>query len=223
MENFIDYILFLLLIFFIAFTGLLLFLLIKNPTAGYMLIVGFLTGLLAIGGILIWKVFQKKRLGDYYDDFQEILQIRKEIYLSTKGLERPVKKLVTAQFPQINQLCRETQRCLQKVAEIDKVIVTFEKKHHTVFRQSPLDTPGHSLKDAKINESTRRYQENLYAIKLSKSQHLKQVQRILQLFQELNSQILAMKYSQEKPELQTEIIESINEMLYEIHKLNENP
>ena len=38
-----------------------------------------------------------------------------------------------------------------------------------------------------------------------------------------NSQVLAMKYSQEKPELQTEIIESINEMLHEIQKLNENP
>lgn len=215
MEDFIDYLLWLLLIFFILFTGLLLFFLVKNSTMAYILSVIFLAGLVGIGGVVIWKVSQRKRLGDYYTDLQELLCIKKEIHQSIKHLDKPVKKVLITELSQLNQLYRETRRSLQKIAEIDKDIAMFERKHPSRPRQSHLD--------ATMKESTTRYQENLSAIKFSKNQNLRQVQHVLQVLHDLNSQIVAMKYSQEKPELNTELVENITAMLHEIRSLNRKP
>lgn len=202
MEDFIEYILWFLLIFFIVFTGLLLFLLITNPTAGYLLIAGFFTGILGIGGIIIWKFFQKKHLGAYYDDLQEILQLKKEIYLSTKHLEKSLRKAITEQLPQVHQLCHETQRYLRKVAEIDKVIAEFEKKHH---------------------ERPPQYQDTLRSLTLSRNELLRQVHQVQHVLQELHAQILAMRYAQQTPELHTELVMRINDMLHAMRYFRDLP
>ena len=221
MEDFIDYILFLLLIFVIAFACLIIFLLVKNPIAGYLLIFLFIFSITGGTGILGWKFYQKKRLGPYYEILREISQSRKEIHHSTRQLERHLKKAIKEQFPKIHQLCHEAQKCIYKITEIDKVISSLEKKQVIGNRQTIRQIAENNEIEEKIQESNKRHQENIRAIKVSKNQYFQKVQQVLKFLQELNSQILALKYSHGNIEIQAEIAETIDGLLIEIQTLKE--
>jgi hypothetical protein len=127
MEDFIDYILFALLFFFIAFIGLLVFLLRENPIAGYILIVSFILSLTGGATFLGWKLYKKKQLGRYYEFIYEISQSNKEIHRSTKRLERHIRKIIREQYPKIDHLCQEAQKRVYKIVEIDNALSAIEK------------------------------------------------------------------------------------------------
>lgn len=152
MEDFIEIILFILLILTILFTGLLIFLFIKSPTIAYILILVFVLSLAAGVGVWTWKIYLKRR--------------------------------------------SENKR----------------------YRQQLSDNPEIA---SKMRDSKKRYYENIQAIQLSKNQYTQQIQQVCQLLQELNSQILALRYSQSNTAIGTEIAETIDELLTEIKTLEE--
>ncbi len=221
MEDFIEYILFLLLIFLVAFTGLIVFLLEKNPVAGYLLIVSFFGSLAGGIGALGWRFYRKKRLEPYYELLREILQLKKGIVRSTRRLDRHVQKLIREQFPKIHQLCKESQKRLYKVTEIDKVIASLEQKYINETGQSKRSLSGNRKIEEKIQESHKRYSANLLKIKETKNQYMQEVEQVLRFLQELNSQILALTYSKGNVTIQQEIADTIDELLIDMHTLEE--
>lgn len=221
MEEFIDYILFLLLVFVIAFAGLIIFLLEKSPLAAYMLIVAFLGSVLGGIGVFGWKVYQKKRLEPYYDLLREILQLKKEITRSTSRLDRHLRKAIRDQFPKIRQLCYETKKRIYKISEIDNVLVSLEQKQSSEDGQFLRSLSTNQKIEEKIQESHRRYYENLRKIQETKNQYMQEVEQVLRFLQELNSQILALKYSQGNVTIQKEIADTIDELLIEMQTLEE--
>jgi hypothetical protein len=221
MEDFFDYILLLLLIVVIIVTSLLIFLLIKNPLAGYILIIAVIFSIAGGIGILGRKLYQKKRLGSYYEMFQDISQSHKEIHRSSRYLERPLQKIIKPQFPKIQQLCQESQRCVYKIVEIDKVLSTLEKKQTTEHRNFLKQVIEESSRKEKLRESDHRYWENIKTITNSKKRYLQTVHQVLQFLQELNSHILALKYSPFESEIHIQIPETIDDLLIEIRTLKE--
>ena len=222
MEDFFDYILSLLLIFVLVCSGLIIFFLIKDPTIGYLLLYFFICLIVGGIGLVGWKVYQKRRLGQYYDLLRDIRHAEKAIYQSTKQLERHSRKAIKEQFPRIRQLYRESRKRLFKIIEIDKVLLSFEKKqfNENTYPISPVldDT---TQRTEKLQASHKRYQQNIRKIEQSKHQYLQEVQEVARFLDELNSQILALKYSSDRLEIQTKIAETIDELLIDIQTLEE--
>lgn len=221
MDAFIDLILFLLLLFVIAFAGLLIFFLVTNPPVAHILMFSFLCGLVGGIGILGWKIYRKKRLETYNEILREISQSKKELTRSTRRLDRHLRKAIREQFPKIRQLCREAKKCIYKITEIDKVLLSLEQKQLKESSQFVRQLSDDKRIEEKIQESHQRFRENLRTIQSSKNQYLQQVQQVLRFLQELNSQILALKYSQGDFTIQTEIADTIDELLIEIQTLEE--
>jgi hypothetical protein len=221
MEEFFDYILLLVLIFMIIFTSLLIFLLIKNPLAGYILMISVIFGIAGGIGVLGRKFHRKKRLGSYYEMFQDISRSQKEIHRSSRYLERHLQKIIKQQFPKIRQLCQESQRCIHKIVEIDNVLSDLENEQNAKHRNFLKQVIGESSRKEKIRESDTRYWENIKTITDSRKRYLQTVQQVLQFLQELNSHILALKYSPFKSEIHTQIMEAIDDLLIEIQTLKE--
>lgn len=221
MEDFIEIILFILLILAILFTGLLIFLFIKSPTVAYILILAFVLSLATGVGVWIWKIYLRKRMGSYYEIFGAILRSRKEIIQSVKKLDPHLRKAIQVQFPKINQLCRETKKCILKIQEIEKVLFSLEAKQESENKRYSQQLSNNPEIANKMRDSKKRYYENIQAIQLSKNQHIQQIQQVLQLLQELNSQILALRYSHSNVEIGNEIAETIDELLTEIKTLEE--
>ncbi len=221
MEDFIDIILILLLVFVVAFTGLLIFLLRTNPPLAHLFMFLFLGSIAAGVGVLGWKIYRKKRLEPYHDILREISRSKKEITRSTRQLDRHLRKVIRAQFPKIRQLCREAKKCIYKITEIDKALRPLEKKQFREHSQFARQSSSDKRVEEKIQESHQRYYENIRTIQSSKNQYLQQVQQVLRFLQELNSQILALKYSQGNFSLQTEIADTIDDLLIEIQTLGE--
>ena len=218
MEEFIDYILYLVLIVIIAFTGMLIFFLIKDPAMAYRLLALFLSMLAGGIGLVIRKSYRKKRLGKYYELSREIPQIQKDIRRSTKRLERHSRKMMKEQFPKIRKLCSQAQQRLKNVAEIERTLRSFEKKQPS---NSSLTSNLSEKERRKLYASKERYLHNIQRIKESKRLNLQQVQEILRILHELNSQILALKFSEETPGLQEDIGDTIGELLVEMQSLEE--
>jgi hypothetical protein len=63
--------------------------------------------------------------------------------------------------------------------------------------------------------------QNIRAIQSSKDQYIQQIQQVLQFLQELNSQILALRYSPSNIEMGNEIAATIDELLIEMKALEE--
>ncbi len=221
MEESIDYILYLILIAVIVFTGTLVFFLIEEPAIAYRLLTLFLCGLAGGIGVFVRRIYQKKRLGEYYELSRELPQIRKEIQRSTKRLERHSRKMIEEQFPKIRKLCSQAQQRLKKVLEIGRTLRSFEKKHMSsnLLASSQASIDKHAV--GKLYASRERYFHNIQKIEQSQQQNLQQIHEILRFLHELNSQILALKFSEEKHGLPEEIAETIDELLIEVQSLEE--
>jgi thymidylate synthase len=160
-------------------------------------------------------------MGSYYEIFGAILRSRKEIIQSVKKLDPHLRKTIQVQFPKINQLCRETKKCILKIQEIEKVLFSLEAKQESENKRYSQQLSNNPEIANKMRDSKKRYYENIQAIQLSKNQHIQQIQQVLQLLQELNSQILALRYSHSNVEIGNEIAETIDELLTEIKTLEE--
>ncbi len=221
MEDFIEIILFILLILAILFTGLLIFLFITSPTIASILILAVGVSLAAGAGVWAWKIYRKKRMGPYYEMFAAISRSRKEISQSVKKLEYHLRGAIRAHFPKVNQLCRETKKCVLKIQEIEKVLSSLETKQESENKRSIRQLSDDREIASKMMDSKKRYYENIQAVQLSKNQYIQQVQQVLQLLQELNSQILALRYSHSNTEIGHEIEETLDELLTGIRALEE--
>ncbi len=209
MENFIDVLLTLMIIVVIVITGSLIFLFIKYPITGYWVMwsaIGMM--LIGIGGIS-WKFYQKKRMGSYNETLKELIQLHKEIIRSTRGLEPSLKKAIRAHFPKMRQLRYEARRRIYKILAIEKDLHQAEKQQ---FTSSPLSLP---------RTTTQRYQLNIKTIEQAKSLYIKDTQHIIRFFHEMNSQILALKYANEKAAIQNKIAEMIDDLLIDMQALEE--
>ncbi|MCP4400655.1 MAG: hypothetical protein GY801_25560 [bacterium] len=221
MEEFIDYILYLILIAVIVFTGALIFFSIEDPAMVYRLLTFFLCGLTGGIGFFVRKIVQKRRLGEYYELSREFPQIRKDIQRSTKRLERHSRRIMKEQFPKIRRLCSQAEQRLKKVVEIERTLHSFERKQ---LSSSPLAsdrTSTDTQANGKLYASRERYLHNIQKIEQSQQQNLQQIHEILRFLHELNSQILALKFSEEKHGLPEEIAETIDELLIEVQSLEE--
>lgn len=221
MEDFIEIILVILLILAILFTGLLIFLFIKSPIIAYTLSLAIVMSLIAGIGVWARKIYLKRRMGPYYEMFVAISQSRKEIIQSVRKLDRYLRGAIQAQFPGINQLCRETKKCILKIQEIEKVLSSIEATQESENKRYIQQLSGNREITSQIMDSKKRYYENIHAIQLSKNQYIQQIQHTLQFLQELNSQILALRYSHSNPEIGNEVAETIDELLIEIKTLEE--
>ena len=221
MEEFIDYILIALVILVIVFTSLLIFLLLHNPSIGYWLLGGAFVGLITGMGVIIRRAYQKRRLGEYYELFRELSQSTKDIKRSTKRLERHTRKSVKEQFPKIRTLCHETRNRLHQIVDIDKTLHTFERQEFSKSQHSSSQMTHDRHTAEKIYASSKRHQENIRKIERSKQQYLQDVHQVIRFLYELNSQILALRYSQKKGEIQLQIAETIDELLIDIQTLEE--
>ena len=218
MEDFIDIFLFLLLLVVVVLAGLLIFLLLKNPPLAYLLMcVLILSIAMGIGG---WarKVYRKKCMGTYYPMFVTILQSRKEIFRSVKKLDRHLRTTLTALFPKIDTLCSEAQKCIWKIQDIEKNLTSLEAKQHPAYHHS---SSPKSIGTTEMVQSNRKYYENIQTVQFSKTQYIHQLQKIIQFLQELNSQILALRYSQSAPEMEDSIMETIDDLLIKMNALEE--
>lgn len=220
MDDFIEFILFSVLILAILLGGLFIFLLIKNPLVAYMLVIGFFLTL--AGGIGVWllKIYRKKRLGPYHEMYTAISQSREEIMQSTKKLNRYLRRVIQDHFPKIKQLCKEAQKCVLKIQEIDKVLSSLDEKQKKEARryQKIADNPDITRR---MVDSNKRYHNNIQAIQASKNQYIQRVQQALQFLQELNSQVLALRYSHDNTKIDNDIAETIDDLLIDIRTLEE--
>ena len=221
MEEFIDYLLYLVLIVVIVFTGTLVFFLFKDPAMAYRLLAIFLCGLSGGIGLFVARLVRKKRLGEYYELSRELPQIRKDIQRSTKRLERHSRKIIQGQLPKIRTLCSQAEQRLKHVVEIEKALHALEKKHSSSTSLASAQIPTGTQANEGLDTSQGRYFQNIQKIKRSKLHNLQQVQEVLRVLQELNSQILALKFSEEKQILQEDITEMIDDLLLEMQSLEE--
>lgn len=219
MEDFIDIFLVLLLLVVIALAGLLIFLLLKNPPLAYLIMCFLILGIATGIGVWLRKLYRKKRMGTYYPTFVTISQSRKEIFRSVKKLDRHLRTTLTPLFPKINTLCSEAQKCIWKIQDIERNLTSLEAKQRSTYQyHSP------SSKDRGTTEmvqSNKKYYENIQTVKFSKAQYIQHLQRICQLLQELNSQILALRYSQSAPKMEGSIMETIDDLLIKMRALEE--
>lgn len=224
MEDFIDYILFLLLLIVLGITGLLIFLLFNSPRLAYALVVILFLG--TTGGIGVWvrKIFRKKRLGAYYPLFLAISQSKKEIIKSVKKLNRDLRSNLPPLFPKLNKLCMEVQQCIWKLQDIDNTLASLEAKKHSERHQrhQPLRTsPKVHKESTRAVASSNRYYENIRAIETSRQRYLQQIQEVLQFLQEFNSHLLALRYAHSTFEVDSDITETLDELLIELKTLEE--
>jgi uncharacterized phage infection (PIP) family protein YhgE len=169
----------------------------------------------------MWKIHLRKSMGAYYEMFISISKSKKEIHRSVKTLDRYLRRAIKEQFPKINKLCRKAETHVKKIQEIDKVLSSLEAKRELEYQQHTQQLENREL-TAKISESYKRYNENIRAIQTSKNQYLQQVQQVLHFLEELNSQILALKYSRgDMKKIGTEIAETIDDLLIEMQTLKE--
>ncbi|GAK53679.1 hypothetical protein U14_04946 [Candidatus Moduliflexus flocculans] len=209
MENFIDLFLMLLIVVVIVITGGLIFLFLKDPIAAYR-VVWSIAGIIFAGtGVAGWKFYQKKRLGSYKSTLQELLQLYKEITQTTRYLDSTTKKTIRTYFPKIRQLRYEAQRRIYKILEIEKDLRKIEKQQFT--------DSLHALSSSAVS----RYKVNINAIERAKSQHLQDIQHIIRFFHEINTQLLALKYTNEKTIIQDKIAEMIDDLLIDMQTLEE--
>ncbi|PIE34496.1 hypothetical protein CSA56_07565 [candidate division KSB3 bacterium] len=221
MEEFIDFILIAILIIVIAFSGLLIFLLRYNPSMAYWLSAVTFSGLVIGSGLLIRKIYRKKLLGEYYDLFQECSRLSKAIAHSTKRLERHTRKNIRGQLPKIHTLCRKTRKRLKQLVEIDNTLHTFEQQEPSGSTHTSSATSQNQYTAEKISASSKLYRENIKKIERSKQQYLQDVQQVIRFLHELHSQILALRYSQQKGGIHIQIAETIDELLIDMQTLEE--
>jgi hypothetical protein len=219
MEDFIDVFLVILLLAVVVFSGLLIFLLLKNPPLAYFLMGLFSLGITAGIGVWVRKVYRKKRMGSYYQMFMTISQSRKEIFRSIKKSDRPLKTTLTPLFPKIDTLCVEAQQCIWKIQDIEKNLASFETKQHLAYQHQPSSPENIGITG--MIQSNQKYYKNIQSVKSSKTQYIRQLQRIIQFLQELNSQILALRYSHGSPEMGNSIMETIDDLLIRMKALEE--
>lgn len=221
MEEFFDIILIAALILVMIFGGAVIYFLIENPRIAYLLIAGFVLLVGTGSGLWIRKISRKKRLGQYYELSGDISQKYRNIQRALKTLDRPSRNILSAYIPKIRKLYEETQRCLVRVVEIDRALETLDHKETQEKERSIRPWSPRQRRGAKMRASDHRYSENIQVIQQSKSQHLQEIQQVIRCFDELNSQILALKYAPLSSNMGVTISDTLDELLIDIQALHE--
>lgn len=210
MEDFIDYLLFLLLLGVISAAGLLIFLFLNAPTLAYLFVSMLMSGLGVGVGIIGKRFRQKARMGPYYPLFLTISQIKKETTKLVKHLDRDLRKLFSPLLTKTEHLHREAQRCIWKIRDLDKTIAAIESTPSTAYRTSEWGT-----------DDGKAYYNNIHFLESTRTEYIKQLHQVLHFFQEFNSQIIAVKYSQGSTEIENTLTDTLDELLIEIKALKE--
>lgn len=196
MEDFIDYLLALLLLLVILVTGLLIYLLFNAPGIAYLLIVLLIASSVLGVGIWLRKIYRKKRLGAYYSLFVATGSSKKQLIKTIQELDRPLKRLFIPLYPKINTLCKEAQQNISKIQEIDNTFQTLETR--------------------------KQDQESIHIIQTSKIKYLHHIQQSIQFLQQANTQIVALKHSQNLSTIEPIIKKTLDELLIEMDAIVES-
>ena len=214
MDEFIDVILIILLVLIIGWLGLTTYLLLRYPMAGYWSIFALLAFIGGGVGVAGWRWARRRRLGAYYEMWQDLTLARKTLQRAINRAERPWRKVLRLQLPQIDKLCREARQRIDKIATIDRLLNTL---HDSPAVSIPLQgVKGHS----KIISSQQRSQTNLQEIQQSQAQYLQDVQQVSKFLHEMHTKVLALTYAHGDTNLQ-ELTAMIDDVLIDIQTFEE--
>ncbi|MBD3309398.1 hypothetical protein GF339_23575 [candidate division KSB3 bacterium] len=213
MEDFIEYILVLLVVMVLGFTLLLLFLLVKHPFAGYALLGGGALGIGGIVGWLGWKWYRRRRLGAYYETFQELVALEREVFRTIKRLDPPLRRVMRGHVSTIRSLCRTAQGCLVKLSDLERALRVVEQKQGQEkgkVEERNLDREG-------------SYSPALQALTDSRRRYLRVSHQVLQFLQDLHAKLLVFQYAhgQEAEALQHQLADTIEDLFVDIEAIEE--
>jgi DNA repair exonuclease SbcCD ATPase subunit len=220
MEEFFDYILWLLLAILLALTGALVYFLFHNPFLAYLLL-GVIGGATAIGaGVFLRGVFRKKRLREYYSLSLTITQTYKDILAAYRKLKRPAQKNLRVFLPKIKKLHKAARKHIWRIHDIEQTLKQLERQHQRSSVPDNVPPPAQHSQQRLLG-SHHRYYDNIRTIEASKTRYLQEIQEVVQFFQSFQTQVVALRYSQNQTGMHQEMSETLHELLLEMKALDE--